>query len=569
MPVWTPILVAALAVLLIYLIRPSASTLSVASTLLWRRLLATRKRRDDRLRWLLSLLLAMTVASFLALATGQARWLQPGGGDRIALVIDPSPTLRARLPGGGSRLELARAEARRIVTEAPSGSRFTLGEDPAQLTPSEALLALSGEYEPAGGSSPAIPAADTVYLFSDGVAPWRPIVDPGASLHTVSVLAPARNAGIVRFSTRPPPTRERGTEALIEIVATDAPGRTDPVAVELIIEDEDALRVRRQLTITPGRSYAALIDISTFSTGPVEARISVAGDALEADDRAGLVHARESPWRALVGARSRGSFADSATARALEANPRVDVIALIAASDDADGGDDTPSEAPTAADFVVFHQAAPLVPPALPGLYLDLPAEASAGGVSAATGPEAQRPIHRVDSEHPLLDGVSLFGVPVAASSRQVDPRCSPVAEAGDRPVIVVCDPSDPEGPIATGSAALTEAPRLPDLPARSVVVAFDLDRSPLAQRPDAAAFIQNATEWLNAGATAGGSMLPGLQDERATRMNDSGLDAATTGRLDALRRDRRRSWSWQAFAILGLLLASFEAFAFFRGLTV
>ena len=302
MPLWLPLLLAALAVLVIYLIRPTAQTLSVASTLLWRRLLAARRKRHDRLRWLLSLLLAMTVAGCLALAAGQAPWLQPGGGDRIALVFDSSPTMRAALPdGAASRMELAMAEARRIVAEADAGSRFTLGTDPTQLTAAEALLALSGSAlgtrasrphpvpphgdrasfgpeEAEGNPEPAIPAADMVYLFTDGASDWRPITDPATAIRTVSVLAPARNAGIVLFVTRPAPSHEAKPEALLEVLATDSVDISDPVPVELTVSDSETIRIRRQLELPPANRFTALIDISGFVPGPVTARLQTPGD---------------------------------------------------------------------------------------------------------------------------------------------------------------------------------------------------------------------------------------------------------------------------------------------------
>ena len=193
MPVWLPLLLAALAVLAIYLIRPTAQSLSVASTLLWRRLLAQRRRRHDRLRWPALPASRDDRGRLSGPGRGQAAWLQPGGGDRIALAFDSSPTMNAALPdGSGTRMDLAVAEARRIVAEADSGSRFTLGADPTRLTSAEALLALSGSFdagETEGDPQPAIPPADTAYLFTDGVSNWRPITDPATATHTVSVLA--------------------------------------------------------------------------------------------------------------------------------------------------------------------------------------------------------------------------------------------------------------------------------------------------------------------------------------------------------------------------------------------
>ncbi len=599
MPVWLPLLLAALAVLAIYLIRPTAQSLSVASTLLWRRLLAARRRRHDRLRWLISLLLAMTVAGCLALAAGRAPWLQPGGGDLIALAFDSSPTMRAALPDGtATRIDLAVAEARWIVAEADAGSRFTLGADPTPLTPAEALLALSGSTlgTRASRPHPAIPAADIVYLFTDGASDWKPITDPATATHTVSALAPARNAGIVLFVTRPAPSHEAKPEALLEVLATDSADAMGPVPVELTIADSETIRIRRQLELPPGNRFTALIDISGFAPGPVTARLQTPGDVFPLDDRATLIDARSTAAaeavrtaeqrhrpldrerRLFVHTRSRASFGDSAAARAFEADPSVEVVAIRAETDETAGeadaqspaaasGDEDAASTPVIADIAVFHRTAPASFPALPRLFLDPPEALAAGGLSAAVAaPTALRRIDRVAVDHPLLAGVSLLGLPAVIPARELDPRCRPLAAAGNLTAIAVCDPADPAAlPISSAPD-----PALPDLTARSVVIAFDLDVSPLSQRPDLAALLQNATEWLaTVDIDTDEPSLTGLQNERATRINDSNLDPVPVGRLAELTEDTRRPWSWRTLALAGLLLASIEAITFFRGLTV
>ena len=613
MPVWLPLLLAALAVLAIYLIRPTAQTLSVASTLLWRRLLAARRRRHDRLRWLISLLLAMTVAGCLALAAGQAPWLQPGGGDLIALAFDSSPTMRAALPGGtATRFDLAVAEARRIVAAADTGSRFTLGADPTPLTPAEALLALSGSTLGTRASSdpedaesdpePAIPAAETAFLFTDGASDWRPITDPATATHTVSVLAPARNAGIVLFVTRPAPSHEAKPEALLVVLATDSADASSPVPVEVTVADSETIRIRRQLELPPGNRFTALIDIAGFAPGPVTARLQTPGDVFPLDDRATLIDARStaaadavrtakrrhsrlsSERRLFVQTRSRASFVDSAAARAFEADPSVEVVAVQAATDETAGeagaqspaaasGDGDAASTPDIADIAVFHRTAPAKPPALPSLFLDPPEASAAGGLSPTeAAPRALRLIDRVAVDHPILAGVSLLGLPAMIPARELDPRCRPLAAAGNLTAMAVCDPADPVPPPVSSSPD----PALPDLTARSVVIAFDLDLSPLSQRPDLAALLQNATEWLALGdISADEETFTGLQDainlqeEWATRINDSDLEPVAPDRLAELTEDTRRPWSWRTLALVGLLLASIEAVTFFRGLTV
>ena len=265
--------------------------------------------------------------------------------------------------------------------------------------------------------------------------------------------------------------------------------------------------------------------------------------------------------RLFVQTRSRTSFSDSTAARAFEADPSVEVVAVQAETGDADA-----AATPGPVDIAVFHRTAPSQLPALPSLFLAPPEALAAGGLSPAeAAPLSQRRIDRVAAEHPILDGVSLLGLPARIPIREVDPRCKPLATAGNLPAVVACDPAD----LLAAPASATPNPP-PDLTARSVVIAFDLDLSPLSQRPDLAALLQNATEWLAGTLTDGDdTILPGLQDERATRINDSDLDPVAPGRLAELTQDTRRPWSWRTLALAGLLLASIEAITFFRGITV
>jgi len=418
---------------------------------------------------------------------------------------------------------------------------------------------------PAGGDAePAIPTARRVQVFTDGIGPFTPIIDPGTETETVSVLVPARNAGIVRFATRPPATLATGPEALIEILATDPDD--GPVPVELTVADSETIRIRRQLELEPGDRFTALIDLGSFVPGAVTARIDTPGDVFPLDDRAGLIEAGRAgaastrltirrargptqPSRVFVTARSSGSFAGSAAALALEADASVDVVAVRAAT----GADDPPPEdPPPAADIVTFHRTAPALPPAMPALYLDPPGAVPAGGLShAAETPLSQRTINRTDASHPLLEGVSLLNLPVVVAARELDPRCTALASAGDRTAIAVCDPPPDGGP-------------------RSLAIAFDLDHSSLAQRPDLVALFQNAVAWLTESPTTSNLTADtGLQNERATRINDSTLEPVSPDRLADLDSPNRRPWSWRTLALAGLLLASFEAITFFRGLTL
>ena len=69
-----------------YLLKPSPKKILVSSTLLWSRVLKERRRRSDRLRWWLSLLLAATIGLLMALALGRPELGAPREGRRYALV---------------------------------------------------------------------------------------------------------------------------------------------------------------------------------------------------------------------------------------------------------------------------------------------------------------------------------------------------------------------------------------------------------------------------------------------------------------------------------------------------
>ncbi len=190
--------------------------------------------------------------------------------------------------------------------------------------------------------------------------------DPATATHTISVLAPARNAGIVLFVTRPAPSHEAQPEALLEVLATNSADSIIPVPVELTVSDSETIRIRRQLELPPGNRFTALIDIAGFAPGPVTARLQTPGDVFPLDDQATLIDARtavsaggarpaerrpqrlNSQQRLFVQTRSRASFGDSAAARAFEADPSVEVVAVQAETDETAGetGPQSPAAAP-------------------------------------------------------------------------------------------------------------------------------------------------------------------------------------------------------------------------------
>ena len=102
----------------------SPRRLIVSSTLIWRRVLRARNRAPDRLRWWISLLLAMLIA--LAVASGLTRPTLDALGataERVVLVLDNSATLATRTSDMRTRWEHAQSRAREIIASGGADSR--------------------------------------------------------------------------------------------------------------------------------------------------------------------------------------------------------------------------------------------------------------------------------------------------------------------------------------------------------------------------------------------------------------------------------------------------------------
>ena len=87
----------ALAIVVLYWLKPRPLRTTVGSTLLWANVLKRRVRHAMRWRWVLSLLLALGISLSLALALTRPELPALGlTGKRIVLVLDNSPSMAAR-----------------------------------------------------------------------------------------------------------------------------------------------------------------------------------------------------------------------------------------------------------------------------------------------------------------------------------------------------------------------------------------------------------------------------------------------------------------------------------------
>jgi len=105
------------AVVILYFLKLRRRSKLISSSLLWRRVLEQNKPQSliERLRWLLSLLLALTFVFLLVMALAQPRLSLQAQAERwIVLLVDSSASMQA-LEGNQTRFDLAKREAARII----------------------------------------------------------------------------------------------------------------------------------------------------------------------------------------------------------------------------------------------------------------------------------------------------------------------------------------------------------------------------------------------------------------------------------------------------------------------
>jgi hypothetical protein len=410
---WLLLAAAAAAVVGLYLLKPTARRLTVASGLIWRRVLEQRRRRPQRWRWWLSLLLALVIALSIAAALTRPQLAAIGGvAADVVLVIDTSASMGTRAADGATRLSRALERAEAIVAAGGAGSRFLVADTTHQIaTPvfasrDEALARLRA-LRPRPGVPAWFPdvaalradahdrgAHDTrqLWFITDGVAP----LPAPRGVDTVSVFEPADNVGLIAFDVRAAPAEPRRFEAYVEV------GNASPGAkrVALQVAGVGAEPLQRALRIAPGDSARLILDLSSFREGPVQARVAAAGDGFEPDDTAlAFLPAKSRARVALV------SAGNPALLRSLRLLPRVDVELLAPGT----------LRGPSRFDVLVLDRLAPARAPALPALLI---APGAASWLPATGGEVRDTRIERWNADHPLLTAVPLRDVLIERAMR-------------------------------------------------------------------------------------------------------------------------------------------------------
>ncbi len=456
---------------LLYWLRPPARTVVVPSSLIWDRVMREVRSRPERLRWWLSLMLAILIATAITSAIVASRNAFTGAtGPKFVLVIDNSPTMAARTTDGSTRWEHALTRARALIASQPDGVQIWLTDtrrriDAPAFQDRQAALAQLAQLRVSYGrlaplALPQQPADIEMAVITDGVliSPWP------ESARVESVFEPVENAGITGFEVRALPADPGRHLAFVEIFNAG----TIATRIDLAISGAEGKRVARELRIAAGAVRSEMIDVSSFNSGPLRASIAVAGDALEVDDIAyAVLPVRRQQRVALV------TEGNTYLEQALRAQPRVSMTMIDPARFTDDRG----------FDALVFDRFAPESRPRVPALLFRPPAEP----VPAAAQwlPQPIREVLTVsatawDAAHPLLENMTLgdLGVDRAALYRVPDGATQAqsvlATGSGNVPLIVVQE---------TG--------------VRWILFAFGLDQSNFALHSGFPIFLGNALGWM------------------------------------------------------------------------
>jgi len=459
----------AVAIAILYWLKPPPTRVIVPSSILWNRLLRERKRTTflDRLRWWISLLIALTIG--LSVAMAMSRPELSGGGEpgKITVVIDNSATMATRTSDGFTRWDHAVAHARSLLQQGGAGGDFLIVDTTGQAPPTEpgtrrgALEQLDGLTVSLGGQAqfPLLTAGDDdLYFISDGV-----MVDTfPAEATLISVFEPADNIGITAFEIRSVPAAPLTYQAFLEVSNT-SPGPKE-VAIRLSGAGADD-RLGQTVALQPGESHGLSIPLSEFDRGPVRAAVTTDGDAFAPDDYAySYLPVRSRTSIALI---SEGSiYLESA----LAIESRIDLRFL------------TPDEYSerTAADVFIFDRWAPPTPPPGPALlFLPMDVPWLAPTLEIRDSPA----VAGWNTDHPVMQFVSLEDLRIDRAARtSLD---MPGAAEGGASVEVIV--GSPQMPLVLAI----------ENPEKVLRVGFALEDSNFPLQPGFPIFLSNALSWM------------------------------------------------------------------------
>ena len=467
-------------IIVFYLLKQKKEEFTVSSTFLWHKALADTIAQTPWQKLRRSLLLLLQIVLMLLLVLSLARpffWRDQAGGGHFILLVDTSLSMAVQ-EHDGTRLDLAKAEATKLIKSQVKGTRFTLiGVGPVPQTlinnsdnTSEVLQQLealqTGYYEANLDNTLSLVAAllekgtmAPVVFYSDGeVAPPEGPVGV-KEFRYQRVGTRQDNLALGAFSMRD------GADGPVALARIDNFGDEEQEVPVRLLADGNSLDVQA-VKVRP-EEPAYLFWPVPAGAAFLEARLET-DDALAADNAAWLVPPRTEKAKVLL-----VSNGNTFLEQALKLNPLLEVHKVKPA--DYYGVVDQfelyvldgfwPTQPPMG-QLLVFN------PPAESGL-----AEGDASAVTANLQGGEQRISNNASgvTAH-LLANVTWADVHIAQSkSLRPDSNWQPLLRSGDRTLI------------AAGS--LGEA--------KAVVFGFDLHNSDLPLRTAFPILMQNIADWL------------------------------------------------------------------------
>ncbi|MEO8070029.1 MAG: VWA domain-containing protein [Acidobacteriota bacterium] len=575
---WLLIVVAVAAAIATFVIRPRPPHRTVASLVVWQRVVDDVGSRSvwERLRWLVSLALTALIAALVATALARpALRAAASTSGRTLIVIDSSWSMRARTPSGATRWALAIQGARATANGASGGevALATTGEGVIEGPTSDMVLIHSAldRLVPSGGEDrgwPRIAGEGAVHFFTDGALSRA--AEPGVAVH--SVFAPAGNVAVTAFDVQPAGVPGAEAEAFVAV----SNFASQPQKVHLTITREAAVIFDRSFDLPAGGSHREVVPVTEAGGGRFHARVSAPDNALDIDDDASVWLATSQPLHVgVVG-----------SASGLTAMLMKDASLRVAPVD--------PANYPKAtADVWVFDRWLPAAAPGRPALIVDPPAASWLGQRGAD---EAQPIWRRPDAVHQVLEGVDTSAVRVGRATGITAPQLQPIATTeGSTPLVSiedtgsaryvvlgfpVADPgfaSTAAFPVLVGNALdwlgrperdVRRQPGIVVLPATTRrVIAPDGRSLPLAKLGDAATTTLTAPGLYLVESPGAQSVLTvGLDDPRRSNLMTSSMPRGDANAA-AGQPLRRPWWMYLTGAALGLLLL--ESLTWRRRVTV
>ena len=465
-------------VVFLYWLKPPPQRVVVPSTMLWNRLLKEKRRNTllDRLRWLISLMIALTIGLSVAAAMGRPELSSLGRDVRnITVVIDNSATMATRTADGFTRWEHAVAHAGQLLRQGSASGRFLILDTSGQAPPEEpgdrrsALEVLAGLTVSLGGGPefPDLPQGESeVFFVSDGI-----MVDeapPEATL--ISVFEPAHNVGITAFEVEALPSEPTRYHAFVQM--KNASSVAKQITLRLSGSNEGG--IRDTLTLRAGETRSRSIDLSSFGRGPVRAVVTADSDAFPADDYAyGFLPIR-TQTRVLLFTRGNVYLEN-----VLADEPRLSLDVMNPAQYDPQ----------VSADVYIFDRFAPPEAPRGPAmLFLPPDVEWLTRTLALVEAPE----VPGWNPAHPVLRFVALEDLRIDRAAQIAMP-----AEGESRPQSSAGEAGrEPAAEVVVGNRLLPLV-LVSEQPERMVRVSFALEDSNFPLQPGFPIFLANTLGWL------------------------------------------------------------------------